>query len=115
MVTEDAAPALTVVGLREMSSANIPIRVKKRDGCVVSFDESRIRNAIRGAAYEVLQDAEQAEGIASRVTPLVGVHLAKRYRKGLAGVEDIQDVVEATLMRAARTTAAAHRRTAARC
>ena len=61
MVTEDAAPALAVVGLREMSSANIPIRVKKRDGSVVSFDESRIRNAIRGAAYEVLQDAEQAD------------------------------------------------------
>jgi ribonucleoside-diphosphate reductase alpha chain len=65
----------------------------------VTFDESKIAHAIQRAAFEVLQDREQADRIARRVTEVVVGNLARDYRGRTPGVEAIQDAVEAALMK----------------
>lgn len=72
--------------------------VRKRDGSIAEFDASKIERAIQRAALETLQDRERAERIAQRVTRLVTESLAGRYKNRTPGVEEIQDVIEATLM-----------------
>lgn len=72
--------------------------VRKRDGSIVGFDASKIERAILGAALETLQDRRRAEQVALRVTQLVVTQLAGRYKGKTPGVEDIQDLIEATLM-----------------
>jgi len=72
--------------------------VRKRDGSIVGFDASKIERAIQRAAMESLQDHRRAEGIARRLTRLVVGELVGRYAGRTPGVEDIQDIIEATLM-----------------
>ena len=72
--------------------------VRKRDGSIAEFDASKIERAIQRAALETLQDRERAERIAQRVTRLVTESLAGRYKNRTPGVEEIQDIIEATLM-----------------
>lgn len=72
--------------------------VRKRDGSIVDFDASKIERAIQRAAMETLQDRDRADGIARRVTQLVVGRLLGRYKGKTPGVEDIQDIIEATLM-----------------
>ncbi|MEN6425437.1 MAG: adenosylcobalamin-dependent ribonucleoside-diphosphate reductase [Phycisphaerales bacterium] len=72
--------------------------VRKRDGSIVGFDASKIERAIQRAAMETLQDRKRAEGIARCVTQRVVEHLVGRYKGRTPGVEDIQDIIEATLM-----------------
>jgi anaerobic ribonucleoside-triphosphate reductase len=75
----------------------MPSRVVKRDGSIVSFDESRIREAIRRAGLATMEfEAEEA----GRLSALVVKVLAYRYGGRDAGIEAIQDVVEQTLIAA---------------
>ena len=82
-----------------MATKVTPEKVRKRDGSVVAFDESKIEHAIQRAAFEVLQDEEQAGRIARRVTGIVVENLARDYKGRIPGVEEIQDAVEAALMK----------------
>ncbi len=69
--------------------------VKKRDGRIVPFDESRITNAIFKAACAVGgSDRSMAEELASLVT----LFLEKNYGADVPGIEDIQDLVEKVLI-----------------
>jgi len=69
--------------------------VRKRDGRVVEFDESKIANAIFKAAQAVGgQDRNLAEELAGVVT----LFLEKRYPDSHPGIEDIQDMVEKVLI-----------------
>lgn len=73
-------------------------KIKKRNGAIVDFDQSKIVRAIEKAFLEVLKDskADEAAAIASGVTEM----LAGRYGGSVnfPNVEEIQDLVERALM-----------------
>ncbi|HPC94138.1 MAG TPA: adenosylcobalamin-dependent ribonucleoside-diphosphate reductase [Sedimentisphaerales bacterium] len=81
-----------------MARSDLPRGVRKRDGRVVAFDECKIRDAVRRAALEVLQDRKRADDVAADVTRVVVNHLAQRHAGDVPGIETIQDVVETVLM-----------------
>ncbi|MBM4043065.1 MAG: hypothetical protein FJ290_31635, partial [Planctomycetes bacterium] len=74
--------------------AKIP-RVRKRDGRLVPFDETKIADAIFKAAQSVGgQDRQLAEELAGVVT----MFLEREFENDVPGIEDIQDVVERVLI-----------------
>jgi ribonucleoside-diphosphate reductase alpha chain len=77
-----------------------PQKVRKRDGSIVRFEREKIRNAIFRAAFEVLQDRNQAERIADTVAGNVCKKLGKTFGDRVVDVEAIQDWVETALMEA---------------
>jgi len=65
-------------------------KIRKRDGRVVDFDSSRIRDAIHKAFIAVeLEDGEGAESITREVVKL----LEEKFRERMPSVEDAQDIV----------------------
>ena len=65
-------------------------KIRKRDGRIVAFDASRIRDAIHRAFIAVeLENGEKAESLTREVVRL----LEKRFRKRIPSVEDAQDTV----------------------
>jgi len=65
-------------------------KIKKRDGRIVDFDSSRIRDAIHRAFLAVeLGDGEKAERITREVVSL----LEEKFEKRIPSVEDAQDLV----------------------
>jgi ribonucleoside-triphosphate reductase len=69
--------------------------VRKRDGRIVPFDESKIVNAIFKAARAVGgEDRFMAEELASVVT----MFLEKEYEGKIPAIEEIQDIVEKILI-----------------
>lgn len=71
------------------------VKVRKRDGRVVKFNEEKITNAIYKAAQAVGgRDRKLAEKIADKVV----VAINKKFKGNTPSVEDIQDVVESVLM-----------------
>ena len=68
-------------------------RVKKRDGRLVDFDQSKITNAIFKALMAVEGNGDAAKIISDRVVEKINV----RYEGKTPGVEAIQDLVVQTL------------------
>jgi len=70
--------------------------VRKRDGRLEPFDQERITNAVWKAAKAVGgKDREQAKRLSDQVV----VELKKRFGEdGVPTVEEIQDIVEKTLI-----------------
>ncbi|MCD6240762.1 ribonucleotide-diphosphate reductase subunit alpha, partial [Candidatus Bathyarchaeota archaeon] len=65
-------------------------KIRKRDGRVVDFDPSRIRDAIHRAFIAVeLEDGEKAEALTKEVVKL----LEERFKRKIPSVEDAQDAV----------------------
>jgi len=65
-------------------------KIRKRDGRIVDFDASRIKDAIHKALIAVeLSDGERAEGLAKEI---VGF-LEERFKERIPSVEDAQDTV----------------------
>jgi ribonucleoside-diphosphate reductase alpha chain len=65
-------------------------KIKKRDGRIVDFDSSRIKDAIHKAFIAVeLEDGERAEGITREVVRL----LEEKFVNRIPSVEDAQDLV----------------------
>jgi len=81
-----------------MDAEKMPRKIRKRDGSLVAFDASRIRQAVKKASLEVLGDDRQAESIAGAVTNLVVQKIQETFKTTPPGVEDIQDIVETCLM-----------------
>ncbi len=78
-------------------SGRVPLKIVKRDGRVVDFDVSRIGNAVRKAMLSVgpVDEAKLGEV----VNDVVRV-LSERFGwEKIPHVEDVQDIVEKTLMR----------------
>ncbi len=70
-------------------------KVRKRDGRLVAFDETKIADAIFKAAQAVGgDDRALAEDLANMVT----FHLEQKFDGNIPGIEDIQDVVEKILI-----------------
>ncbi len=81
-----------------MVKVDVPAKVRKRDGSVVTFDRAKIQNAIERAALEVLGARQEAAAVARRVADVVVKRLAQRYKTKIPHIEDIQDAVESALM-----------------
>jgi len=81
-----------------MGKKGLPRHIRKRDGSIVKFDESRIVRAVRKAALEVLADNARAQTIAAGVTALALKKISDRFKTTAPPIEDIQDIVEASLM-----------------
>jgi len=65
-------------------------KIRKRDGRVVDFDSSRIRDAIHKAFIAVeLEDGERAENVTREVVGL----LNEKFKERIPSVEDAQDIV----------------------
>lgn len=75
----------------------IPKEVKKRDGSIVPFDQSRITEAI-AKAMKATGEGDLARD-PQRVSDRVVKELDKKYPPGgVPGIEDIQDIVEESLI-----------------
>ncbi len=74
----------------------LPQEVKKRDGMIVPFDESRIKEAIFKALTATAEaDGKKAKRLAKKVVKI----LARRFKKEeIPQVEQIQDIVEEVLI-----------------
>jgi len=74
------------------------LRVKKRNGAIVSFDEEKISLAAQKAFLDVLKDPHTIE--AKEIAAAVAQTILETYGSGaqLAGVEEVQDLVEHALM-----------------
>jgi ribonucleoside-diphosphate reductase alpha chain len=70
-------------------------KVKKRDGSIVDFDQSRIEKAIEKAC--VATGAAVEPNVFSAITDDVAEVLDRRFAERIPAVEDIQDVVEMAL------------------
>ena len=71
-------------------------KIRKRDGRVVDFDSSRIRDAIHRAFIAVeLEDGERAKGVTREVVEL----LEERFEEKIPSVENTQDIVIEVLKR----------------
>lgn len=65
-------------------------KIRKRDGRVVDFDSSRIKDAIHKAFVAVeLENGEKAEAVTGEVVKL----LQERFEERIPSVEDVQDCV----------------------
>ena len=75
---------------------SLPLKVVKRDGRVVDFDAGRIREAVRKAMLsQGVVDAAKLEGVVASVLN----KLSERFgAERIPHVEEIQDLVEASLM-----------------
>ncbi|HOY11358.1 MAG TPA: ATP cone domain-containing protein [Candidatus Paceibacterota bacterium] len=73
--------------------------VKKRDGTVVPFDESKITNAVLKAMKAVAEGGEkEATKVAAAVTTLISNTKKEQGKDYLPTVEEIQDLVEKELI-----------------
>ncbi len=65
-------------------------KIKKRDGRIVVFDPSRIKDAIHKALIAVeLDESGRAEGLTGEAVGIIG----ERYQERIPSVEDVQDIV----------------------
>ncbi len=71
-------------------------KITKRDGCIVSFDETKITNAIFKALQAVKKgDGDHAEKLSKDVVKLIN----ERFEDKIPSVENVQDIVEEVLIR----------------
>ena len=70
-------------------------KVRKRDGRLVDFDESKIADAIHKAACAVGRDDRF---IADELAGVVNLFLEKQFSGSVPGIEEIQDMVEKVLI-----------------
>lgn len=87
----------------EKSGAALPEQIRKRNGTVVAFDVTRIERAL-AKCYEEL-GTEPDVGIDDLVTR-VAYGVAHKYKDTAPDVEQIQDLVETTLLSAGEMDAA---------
>lgn len=80
-----------------MTSTRIK-KVRKRDGEIVPFDEGRIARAISRAIAAV--EGKENVKLTEKISGIVVLELESRFgRKGVPGVEEIQDIVEESLIK----------------
>ena len=78
-----------------MSTDTLPTNIRKRDGRLEPFERAKITHALAGALREV---GKYSEPLARDLTDKVLTSLSGRA--GDVTVENIQDLVESTLIRA---------------
>lgn len=69
-------------------------KIKKRDGSIVRFDQSRITHAIHRALFDArVADGKASKKLSDRVVSILTV----RFEKKIPSVEDVQNIVEEVL------------------
>jgi len=76
----------------------LPQKIRKRDDSLASFDDRKIWRAIFRAALEVLEDELKAREIAASAVSKVLEKISVLYADRIPSVENIQDMVEESLM-----------------
>ena len=71
-------------------------KIRKRDGRLVDYDISKIENAIAKAMMS-LGDGEIKD--CKKMAKITELYLTEKFQDGIPTVEDIQDIVEAVLMK----------------
>lgn len=71
------------------------MKVVKRDGRIVDYDKSFIKNAITKAFLEV---RGKSDIVINQVTDTVEAVIFDKYTEDKINIEEIQDLVESTLM-----------------
>jgi len=84
----------------------LPQKIRKRDDSLVSFDDRKIWRAIFRAALEVLEDELKAREIADSAVSKVLEKISVLYADRIPSVENIQDMVEESLMEEGDTAVA---------
>lgn len=79
------------------------LRVRKRDGSITTFDPLRITHAVARAATEV---GHTDQTLAAAVSEMVVNRIDAHFKGRIVSVEDIQNVVETTLMQSGHTDVA---------
>ena len=77
--------------------SEIHLKISKRDGRIVDFDQSKIENAVRKANNNVDPDKKIPEETLLKIVDNVSTK-CKAHIGGVLGVEDIQDMVEDQIM-----------------
>lgn len=70
--------------------------IKKREGQLVEFDKKKITEAIFSA---MLTAGEENKSVSEKITDQVVIKLEKRFGDKIPQVEEVQDIVEETLIR----------------
>ncbi|MCK4430771.1 MAG: ribonucleoside-diphosphate reductase, adenosylcobalamin-dependent, partial [Candidatus Aminicenantes bacterium] len=76
----------------------LPVKIRKRDGSLVDFDDQKIKRAIYRAALEVLKEKKETEKITKVSVKGVLEKIGSLYKDEIPSVENIQDIVEEVLM-----------------
>ncbi len=71
--------------------------VRKRNGDYVLYSRSKIVNAVKKALNET-KEVENIDEESEKIGEIVENKLIEKFKNGVPGVEDIQDLVEETLM-----------------
>ncbi len=90
-----------MAGVTEFNSSqgNLISKIKKRDGRIVNFEQSKISNAIYKALVATGKpDYPLAERLAARVVQKMVQQGYGSEKVGVASVEDVQDMVESILI-----------------
>jgi ribonucleoside-diphosphate reductase alpha chain len=85
---------------------SLPQKIRKRDDSLVNFDDRKIWRAIFRAALEVLEDESKAREIADSAVRKVLKKISVLYADLIPSVENIQDMVEESLMEEGDTAVA---------
>ena len=62
------------------------------------FDQSKISQAIKTAALEVVRQEEEAQRVSADVLPVILERIRQEFQETAPSVEEIQDIVESALM-----------------
>lgn len=87
---------LQVTGYKSTMTKNNIKKIKKRDGRIVDFDQQKITDAIYKAVRVIGEENGELSG---RLSDRVVEILNERFIGGIPQVEDIQDIVEETLIK----------------
>lgn len=90
-----------MAGVTEFNSSqgNLITKIRKRDGRIVNFEQSKISNAIYKALVATGKpDYPLAEKLAARVVQKMAQQGYGSEKIGIASVEDVQDMVESILI-----------------
>jgi len=77
---------------------SLPSKIKKRDGQLVPFDQSKISQAVKAAALEVVRQEGEAQRVSTDVLPVILERIRQEFQERVPSVEEIQDIVESALM-----------------
>ena len=78
----------------------LPGKIRKRDNSIVLFEPEKIEKAVYNACFNATSDPEKAAGISRDITETVLEKISSRYAKDIPSIEDVQDIVEDSLIRA---------------
>jgi ribonucleoside-diphosphate reductase alpha chain len=87
----------------EYAQSSIPVRLIRRSGQVVPWNEAKIEIAVRKAFLSLELDSSPAPDVASRVTKRIMVS-----NQAFVHIEEVQDMVQEELMRGGHFKLAAH-------